>query len=260
MKNTSIRKLRKNKEELARLARENYRKLREAGYSSQFARSHEVNNPEQIEKLIEPTYAKGIISQENKRKQYRANYKRLRAAGYSVDFANNHRKNSRESIDRLVKLLKKPKVRERKPRERKPKKSECEKRLDYSSLDDLELSFLAYIADKADVSFPIVIENFQGQKMGYHFRFEYKNKYGDMEYIVIKLLDLRLPHSTYLFELYERALNIIFDTTKCQQDNTGLSDSDCTLNDQDICTLRIVSMGVPDQATYDNAMRWKNAK
>ena len=260
MKNTSIRKLRKNKEELARIARENYRKLREAWYSSEFADAHKVNNPEQIQKLIEPTRAKVIITQENKRKQYRANYKRLRDAGYSRDFAENHRKNSRESIDRLVKLLKKTKVRERKPRERKPRKSECEKRLDYTSLDDIILSFLSYIADKADVSFPISIEHFMDNKPGFHFKFEYKNKYGDMDYITLKTYDLSFPIGSFLFDLYDSALNIILDSTKCQQDNTGLSDSDCTLNADDICTLKITEMTVPDQKNYELAMRWKYGK
>jgi len=253
-----------------KLSRENYKRLRDAGYSRDFARNHAKASLETVKKYIKKN-AKIEVSKKKKvevskkkktdiNRISRENYKRLREAGYSTEFARRHAKESLTSVEKHIEELRQKEIPSEQIEKPKKKLSECEKSLDYSSLDDIILSFLSYIANKSDVSFPISIEHFIENKPGYHFKFEYLNKYGDMDYITVKTYDLSFPVSSFLFDLYDSALNIIFDSTKCQQDNTGLSDSDCTLNSDDICTLRITEMTVPDQNAYELAMRWKYGK
>jgi len=252
-----------------KISRENYKRLRDAGYSRDFARNHAKASLETVKKYIKKN-AKIEVSKKKKvevskkkkdiNRLSRENYKRLRDAGYSTDFARRHAKESLTSVEKHIEEFRQKEIPSEQIEKPKKKLSECEKGLDYSSLDDLKLSFLAYIADKADVSFSISIEHFIDNKPGFHFKFEYKNKYGDMDYITLKTYDLSLPIGSFLFDLYESALNTILDSTKCQQDNTGLSDSDCTLNADDICTLKITEMTVPDQKSYELAMRWKYGK
>jgi len=243
-----------------KLSRENYKRLRAAGYSREFARRHAKESLKTVEKHIEKLRQKAEVSKKKKteiNKLSRENYKKLRAAGYSREFARRHAKESITTVEKHIEKLRQKEIPSEEIEKPQKKLTECERYLDYTSLDDIILSFLSYIADKSDVSFPVSIEHFIENKPGYHFKFEYKNKYGDMEYITVKTYDLSFPVSSFLFDLYDSALNIILDSTKCQQDNTGLSDSDCTLNADDICTLRITEMTVPDQNTYELAMRWK---
>jgi len=251
-----------------KLARENYKRLRDAGYSWKFAKTHAKESLKTVEKHIVKLRQKAEVSKKKKvevskktkaeiNRLSRENYRRLRDAGYSREFARRHAKESITTVEKHIEKLRRKEIPSEEIEKPKKKLTECERYLDYSSLDDMILSFLSYIADKSDVSFPVSIEHFIDNKPGYHFKFEYKNKYGDMDNITVKTYDLSFPVSSFLFDLYESALNIILDSTKCMQDYTGLSDSDCTLNADDICTLKITEMTVPDQQTYELAMRWK---
>jgi len=256
-----------------KLSRENYKRLRDAGYSWKFAKNHADGSLATVKKYIKKNakievsknkveVSKNKVEVSKKKKTdinilSRENYKKLREAGYSTDFARRHAKESLTAVEKHIEKLRKKEIPSEQIEKTQKKLSECEKSLDYSSLDDIILSFLSYISEKSDVSFPVSVEHFIENKPGYHFKFEYKNKFGDMDYITVKTYDLSFPVSSFLFDLYESALNIILDSTKCQQDNTGLSDSDCTLNADDICTLRITEMTVPDQNSYELAMRWK---
>ena len=81
------------------LRRSNYKRLRDVGFSREFARNHDRLQPASIDKLIQKKPA-GV-----KLEKFNKVYKKLRAKGYSRDIARRYYHANKETIKLLLKRL-----------------------------------------------------------------------------------------------------------------------------------------------------------
>lgn len=112
-------------------ARENYKKLREAGLSSKEAASKRYSSPEKIKAAIKESKAR------QRQAQARENYARLKEAGFTAKEAERYRYSSPEKIEAAIKEKTLPPVQQKKRGRAKIKKTQ--KEFNSSSLREIHL-------------------------------------------------------------------------------------------------------------------------